>query len=251
MKKILLLPLLVLISCSSSSPQKTALPTLPTTVSSKTTILEQDNAVDTAYEKFNDHYKQALFLTNQSNAPKAKEFFLQAKSSWDLFFVAYKNNQPDIYTKTTEWENKLISMDTELQKAGEAIEKNELLEAHEHLEKVRIVWFAIRKENGMKTFSDDLFTLHESMEETLLSSEKESFIQNFTQLKADALVLQKNPPTLKDEAETNTYRQLYVALEMEIAKMEKAIQENNDFQAIKTSASGIKPAFTKLYLQFG
>lgn len=221
-------------------------------------------AVENPFIQFNSDvekayaaYRQALFQTNRNNAEKsdkANEIFIQ---QWQQIKQTYSNKAPEVFTSDLKWESTLASIEDIALKSAGQIKEGNLAEAHETLEAIRDELTDLRKRNSVIVFSDHINNYHEVMEGLLVGGYIPEKINESAviEIHGQLAVLNYLAEKIKENApekysENETYLKLQKGLFASIDGLTQAVASNNP-QAISKAINMLKPAYAKLFVNFG
>ena len=112
-------------------------------------------------------YRSVLFKTNSATQEECRQALAQAQSAWQQVAGRFAAGAPTPYDRDTQTSATLREVAAVYAQAGAEIERNQLKEAHETLEKVRDLLAAMRQRNQVVVFSDHMNAYHEQMEHVL------------------------------------------------------------------------------------
>lgn len=198
------------------------------------------------------HYRAALFRTNTGNK-EATEAAL-AKTADGIAALANKwPAAPPQYADDPKFKATLAAVSAIVQAAMDQSRQGKLGEAHETLEKIRDELANLRRRNGVIVFSDRMNAYHSQMEKILLSKYEGFDQRGVNELRGDVAVLAyllddiaANPPPDKDAAFDKALAGVSSSLE-ELSASIRAV----DVPAIKAALKKLKPAYSRLFLNYG
>lgn len=208
-------------------------------------------------EKAYAAYRKALFQTNKKDAEKstkANEMFI---NGWGVIKETYAKAPPEVFSTDPEWANTLSSIAEIAQKGQGQITAGQLAEAHETLEAIRDELSDLRKRNSVIIFSDHVNSYHEVMEKLLAGNNtpdeiNESSVVDIRGRLAVLIYLaneiEANAP--KKYRDNESYMKLQEGLFVSLEKLTQAIA-TDDSNAISKAINMLKPAYAKLFLNFG
>ncbi len=212
------------------------------------------------FAKFDRSYISALFLTMKGNKEKAELKLLKLSKIWSRFKSDYYSYSP----KDSLWKKDFDKVGEILNSAKELVSKNEIQKAHETLEKIRGIFYNLRKRNGIDYYLDGIIKFHANMEKivhplkdkkpkdvnaeliselkTVVTKAKEDW-NDFANRKFDATVFSFTPEKTQKlkaaiQAESNTLK-----------KLENALAQGNKAKIIKAGLA-VKKNFRKVFLLF-
>jgi len=216
--------------------------------------LQQFNSdVDKAYAA----YRKALFQTNKKDAGKsemANDMFIKL---WGSVNETYSSQPPEVFSSDPEWAGTLASIDEIARKSSEQIRDGQLAEAHETLEAIRDELSELRKRNSVVAFSDHINSYHEVMEALLEGGYTPDKVNDsaVVEIRGQLAVLHYLAAEIKENApatyrEDEAYTSLQTGLFASLDGLTQAL-EANDPQAISKAINMLKPAYAKLFVNFG
>jgi hypothetical protein len=224
------------------------------------TSVQADIVTDSAV--FDKAYIPALAVTSQNDAEKSKAAMAKLNQSWVTFSTAYRQYKP----ADDAWRIGFSDIDKWITKAdGIVLTGNNLTEAHNALEPVRVILMQLRRKNGIDYFVDYQTAFHEPMEEIVLTAkgkapetlsqqdvDKISSLLPTLEARWDALQTAKFDPQhfVFDSARTSKLKRLMETESNAIGALKKALAES-DKSAIIQSAVAIKPPFAQMFMLFG
>lgn len=208
-------------------------------------------------EKSYSAYRQALFQTNKKDvekSAKANEIFIQ---QWQQIKQAYGNNPPEVFSGDPKWESTLSNIEEIALKSAGQIQKGSLAEAHEILEAIRDELTDLRKRNSVIIFSDHINNYHKVMEGLLVGGYTPDKINEnaVDEIQGQLAVLRYLANAIKENApakyrEDQKYQKLEKGLFGSLEALGKAV-ESGDPATISKSVKMLKPAYAKLFANFG
>jgi len=209
--------------------------------------------VNTAYAA----YRKALFQTNQQDAEKsakANEIFMQ---HWKAIKQTYGDKPPEVFSSDVKWETTLSAIEQIAEKSAVQIKEGHLGEAHETLEAIRDELTDLRKRNSVIVFSDHINNYHEAMEGLLVGGYTPDKIdeQAMGEIQGQLAVLNYLAAAIKENApatyrENQQYQQLEKGLFGSLNGLKTAVA-SKDPAAISKAIQMLKPAYAKLFVNFG
>lgn len=202
-------------------------------------------------------YRVALFETNKNNQEKSEESIKTFQKRWQKISTTYSQLPPETYQSDSSFSQALENISHIAQKSGEQIAAGQLAEAHETLEAIRDELSELRRRNSVIAFSDHINNYHAVMEhlltggftpETINSDTVNTIRGQVAVLEYLAEAIKNNAP--KEYSNNPKYLKLQKDLFGSLTQLDKAIEENNP-QAISKSIKMLKPAYAKLFVNFG
>jgi hypothetical protein len=217
-------------------------------------FLQFNSDVDKAYTV----YRKALFQTNKKDAQKSGKANKNFIQQWQQIKKNYGNNPPEVFSDDPEWESTISIIEEIAIKSDSQIQEGELAEAHETLEAIRDKLAHLRKRNSIIVFSDHINNYHEVMEGVLAGgyNEPAKISEDVVDdIQGQLAVLRYLADAIKENAPAK-YRedQLYQKLEKGLFGSLEALGnavKSGDPAAISKSVKMLKPAYAKLFVNFG
>jgi len=216
-------------------------------------FLQFNSDVEKAYSA----YRKALFQTNKKDAEKsgkANETFIK---QWKQIRQTYATKPPEVFSSDPEWDATLTSIEEIAEKSAGQITEGDLAEAHETLEAIRDELTELRKRNSVIVFSDHINNYHEVMEGLLMGGYSPDKIdaQTIDTLQGPISVLEYLAAAIKANApikyrENQQYQQLEAGLFDSLEDLNKAL-ESKDPASVSKAINMLKPAYAKLFVNFG
>ncbi|MGI9536328.1 MAG: hypothetical protein ACR2PB_04605 [Desulfocapsaceae bacterium] len=221
-------------------------------------------AEENRYQQFNSDvdqayaaYRKALFQTNKKDAEKsgkANEMFIK---QWLSIKEAYSNKPPEVFSSDPEWADTLSSIEEIAQKSAGQIQDGQLAEAHETLEAIRDELSDLRKRNSVIVFSDHVNNYHEVMEGLLIAGytpdkiNEDAVIEIRNRLAVLNYLAEEIQENVPDKyLDNETYKKLQNSLLASLKGLAQTV-ETNDPKEISKSINMLKPAYAKLFVNFG
>lgn len=209
--------------------------------------------VQNAYAK----YRVALFQTNKKDLEKSMMVIELFQQDWQLLIENYGNVPPEVFNSDPEWGVTLKSINDIAENSSRLLQQNELSQAHETLEAIRDLLSSLRHRNSVIVFSDHINNYHEVMESLLLAGYTPDKLDTkaVNHIRGELAVLKYLAATIKEntphEYDDNAqYQKLIRDLFRSLEELEMAINQNAP-EMINKAVKGLKPAYAKLFLNFG
>lgn len=216
-------------------------------------FLEFNTDVDKAYT----NYRKALFQTNKKAAEKSEKAAKSFINQWKNIQQTYTQTPPEVFSSDPKWDSTLLTIEEIALKGLEQIKAGHLAEAHETLEAIRDELTDLRRRNSVIVFSDHINNYHEIMEGLILGGYTPDKInkQTITVIQGQAVLLSYLAEKIKENSPTKyqqneQYQKLEKGLFDSLAALNKALKNNNP-EAISKSIRMLKPAYAKLFVNFG
>jgi hypothetical protein len=211
---------------------------------------------------FDRAYIPALALTNQGDAEGSRVAMTQLNRAWRVYENAHREDYPGDNT----WKAGFVEIGKRIAEAGTIVERGtRLADAHEALERVRVILMQLRRKHGVDYFLDYQTAFHEPMEEIVLAAKGKT---PATLMPRDLAKIRDTIPTL--EARWNAVRNArfvpadfgfdsaraakmnhFLALETDAIAALKGALVGADKTAVIQRAVALKPPFAQLYMLFG
>lgn len=208
-------------------------------------------------EKAYAAYRTALFQTNKKDAEKSAKANDNFIEQWKQIKQSYARRPPEVFSSDPKWESTLASIEEIARQSAVQITAGDLAEAHETLEAIRDELADLRKRNSVIVFSDHINNYHEVMEGLLHEGYSADKIgpQAIAELHGQTAVLLYLAAAIKENAparyrENQQYQKLEDGLFGSLEDVRKAL-ESKDPAAISKAVTMLKPAYAKLFVNFG
>ena len=210
-------------------------------------------------------YRSVLFKTNSAAQEECRQALAQAQSAWQQVAGRFAAGAPSPYDRDTQTSATLREVAAVYAQAGAEIERNQLKEAHETLEKVRDLLAAMRQRNQVVVFSDHMNAYHEQMEHVLTAGPgllggggtngTSSTSGGLTALALEVGALQHLAGRLSSQADTSLranpeFNTLLKAVQQSVADLRAAVLAQ-DAAAAKAALGKLKGPYSRLFLKFG
>lgn len=201
-------------------------------------------------------YRVALFKTSDKSRPEAQQALRQAQAAWGQIMRQFSAQPTAPYDRDSRFAASLAEVATVYAKASDEIEKNQLAEAHNTLERTRDVMAELRRRNQVIVFSDHMNAYHAEMEHVLIDGSKMiDEPQGLLKLTAlagglDYLAKRLSAEAPAELAKNGEFVALVNAVEQSVAGLKTALLAQ-DAAAVKAAMSKIKGPYSKLFLKFG
>jgi soluble cytochrome b562 len=200
-------------------------------------------------------YRNALFLTNVGKTEESAKAIKAFSLSWSNLARTWLQKPPPQYVDDKKWRSMFADVTTTIDEATTKISANKLPEAHQALETVRNAVGNLHLRNDISTFSDRMNAYHLVMEQILTSDMSTLDAERLQSLHEQAAVLSylvgdalaHPPPAAKGNAQFDT---LSKNMTMSIESLLTGLRAN-DPVAVKSAVGQLKPAYAKLFLNFG
>lgn len=212
---------------------------------------------NTEVEKAYGKYRVALFQTNKDDMEKSSKANKAFINMWIQIRDSFADNPPDVYGTDPMWSQTIDKVLQIAEKSGEQIAASEFAEAHETLEEIRDQLSELRARNSVIVFSDHINNYHEVMEglvtmplspKSITSEQIVVLGQKLAVLQYLAVAIEENAP---DRIKTQEkYQALEKGLFQSIADVKAALKKG-EAEQIKKSVKMLKPAYAKLFVNFG
>jgi hypothetical protein len=190
-------------------------------------------------------YRIALFTTNSGDPSKAAAALAKFDEAWSRLSAG---PTPPQYEDDSRFAETMKAVSDLSRKAREEVGAGALPKAHETLEMVRDEIGDMHLRAGLYTISDRMNAYHKQMEKVIGDKAIDA-----RRAGEDAAVLSfliddiiAHPPVPADPA----FQSLAADAKASVEKLASAA-EAGDMGAIKSAITGLKPAYSKLFLKFG
>jgi len=201
-------------------------------------------------------YRIALFKTNSGSVAESQQAVTQAQASWTQIVNRFGSKPAAPYDRDARFAASLSEVTAVYAKAADEISRNQLVAAHETLERARDVMAELRQRNNIVVFSDHMNAYHAQMEHLLMEGAK-LFDQpkGLLQLTAQAGVLEylaaqlgtQAPASLASDPE---FVAALKVVQQSVAELKAALLAQ-DPVAAKAAIGKIKGPYSKMFLKFG
>ena len=210
-------------------------------------------------------YRSVLFKTNSATQEECRQALAQAQSAWQQVAGRFAAGAPAPYDRDSQTSATLREVAAVYAQAGAEIERNQLKEAHETLEKVRDLLAAMRQRNQVVVFSDHMNAYHEQMEHVLTAGPgllggggtngTSSTSGGLTALALEVGALQHLAGRLSSQADAGLranpeFNTLLKAVQQSVADLRAAVLAQ-DAAAAKAALGKLKGPYSRLFLKFG
>ncbi len=201
-------------------------------------ILGVEKTFDEMVLDFNAVYKKALIYTSEGKQESVAEIE-KALALWLEVERKFSSELPREYQKTESWEDKLNNISDLGGRALSFAKEGELEKSYKELESIRRALKNIRLENGISNISDLFLDLNDVIIVVDGAESKRAALESFGGLK---MIFTKLKEIKRDE----NYQK---ALE-EIGDIISGM-ENSTEKTFPKHQKKLRPAFIKIYLDFG
>jgi len=209
--------------------------------------------VDAAYAA----YRKALFQTNMKDANKSAKANSSFQGQWKQILKTYRTSPPETFKSDPKWSETLVNIERIAGRGSELIKDGKLAEAHEHLEGIRDELSDLRQRNSVIVFSDHINNYHEVMERLLSAGYSPDRIDDSAvdTIRGQLSVLTYLAESIRDNSpvrynDNEQFQQLRDNLFSSLDALEKALA-GKDPEEISRSIKMLKPAYAKLFVNFG
>ena len=205
-------------------------------------------------------YKRALFATSQADSLTASQALQASIILWQEVSEAFVNTPSSPLNQDKDWPKAADEIARALQLAQQQVAAGELHQAHETLEKVRIILMAVRERNQIPALMDRLTRFHGPMEALLLLAKDKSVqdLNNRTLQRMSDLLpdLQAALQGVLDfrvqklmQGNAEQFKQARANLKAAVRNFETALQQKDREQILQTLPK-VKKAFVPLFMKF-
>lgn len=202
-------------------------------------------------------YRIALFQTNMKDMEKSQNSVQKFQQNWTKIIDVYGTAPPETFSSDPQWETTLKNISSIARKSAEEIKNNELAAAHETLEAIRDELSDLRRRNSVIIFSDHINNYHAVMEKLFEPKYKPENLDDKTishirmqqgKLNYLAEAITRNAPEAYQQDQK--YQKLQKVLMNSLDQLDAALTAN-DPEKIAGAIKGLKPAYAKLFVNFG
>jgi hypothetical protein len=212
------------------------------------------------HAKLNDaygQYRKALVLTNKKKQQESMKALKGFDSAMNALSDEYLSSPPAPYNESPLWKGVLSEISEINAKAMKELEANKIHESHVTLEKTRALLSSLRKSVGIRTFSDWVNDYHHAME--LLVRKKygtkkldDSVIMEIREKLAVMSYLMHEVKAYAPESYSkNSKFQTILKGNLTLMDMLQDALVKKDEAKIKSLLKKVKPAYAKLFINFG
>ena len=212
--------------------------------------------------KFDQHYIPALAFTSDEKLAQSRNAMHALLPVWQSFQqrIASSHANDKLWQTDFNAVNNYISKATKIVTSGQ-----NLKDAHEALEQIRIVLMELRHRNNVDYYIDYLTRFHEPMENielagkgktvaTFQAQHLDTIRHTLPQAKQLWMAMKRKPFEAKlygfNQERAKLLRSLINQEMLALDKLEKTLA-SNDKQAIIYAAVAIKPNFARIFKMFG
>jgi hypothetical protein len=198
-------------------------------------------------------YRAALFRTNQNDPAGSRATIAAFRAKWSALTTAWTRQAPPQYGDDAALGATLAGVTETATEASTLVEAGRLADAHEVLERIRDQLAALRRRNGVGSFSDPVNAYHEQMEKVLVGSYDGFSVEGLALLRGDLAVLEHLATDLARPGPWNRPAAVDAALPPIRTSIDavKAALAVADREALRQAIKGLKPPFARMFLQFG
>ena len=221
----------------------------------------EDNLVQDMI-KFDQHYIPALAFTSDEQLPQSRSAMQALLPVWQSFQQRYANSR----SNDKQWLTDFNTVNNYIDQAKKIVASGDnLKDAHEALEHIRIVFMQLRQRNNIDYYIDNLTRFHEPMEKIVLAG-KGKTVDTF-QAQQMATIRDTLPQAKKlwkatitkpfdakqygfNQEQAKLMQSLVHQQMLTLEQLEKTLA-SKDKQAIINAAVAIKPNFARIFKMFG
>ncbi|MCB1487507.1 MAG: hypothetical protein KDJ88_08620 [Bauldia sp.] len=199
-------------------------------------------------------YRGALFFTNANKPEQAAKAVADFEQKWDALAADYAAAPPH-YADDPAYKETLAKVSEIAKTAAGEVADGKLPAAHETLEAIRDQIGGLHMRNGVISFSDRMNAYHAEMEHVLGRDYGNLDAVGMAALVGDAAVLHylamqiaDHPPA--DATDNPAFEAAMKPFMASVEALQTAVQ-SGDAAAAKKAIGGLKPPYSKLFLQFG
>jgi len=212
--------------------------------------------------KFDQRYIPALAFTSEEQVPQSRTAMQALIPVWQSFQQQYANSR----SNDKQWLTDFNTVNNYIEQAAKIVSSgNNLKDAHEALEHIRIVFMELRHRNNIDYYIDNLTRFHEPMEKIVLAGKgktEDTFQAQQLATIRDTLPQAKQlwmAATMKpidakqygfNPEQAKLLRSLIHQQMLTLEQLEKTLA-SKDKQAIINAAVAIKPNFARIFKMFG
>ena len=214
------------------------------------------DALTDAMQKAYVPYRVVLNKTNNKLQDEARQAIAQVQQSWNQVAAQYGAKPPAPYDRDPAIGSSMAEVTQVYVKAAEEIEKNQLIEAHETLERARQVMAEMRHRNNVIVYSDHAMA-YLAQRDLILNDGSRTLSEpdGLLKLSAQVGVLDYMAAKLKSEApaeygNNETFFTMIKAVDKSVTDLKAALL-SQDAEKIKEAINAIKLPYGRLFITFG
>lgn len=193
------------------------------------------------YNAMNGFYKQTLFLTGKGQRPEALAQYQQLLPAFAAFESRYTAYQPFALRQDEQLAADLRQVAQMIQSVGALVREGDLQQAHLDLERVRPVFQAMLKRNGVSMLAVALVDFHDAMETVLEAAAAQDA--------ARILALYPSVSDTLNAVESAQNDEAIQAIRSALEQVKRSAEQGaSDLDA---PAQALKSRFVKVYLSRG
>lgn len=146
----------------------------------------------------------------------------ESLKAWEVFVKTFKDEQPEEYKRTKDWDKKLLQILKHERKADELFKEGKPDQASKELKESEQIYKRIKEENGITDISEEILAMYDEVQAIARAKKK-------SEIKEDLLSLKLKYTALKEYEFDNNYKKQMANLEEAIATLDKSL-DGPDFQ---------------------
>jgi uncharacterized protein YukE len=199
-------------------------------------------------------YRVALFQSSAGNAEATAKALQSLNQKWEALSQEWAFAPPPQYADDSLLARTMTSVDTVIDKAADEAARGDLAMAHATLEVIRSEIGDLHGRNGVIGFSDRMNAYHAEMEKVLEGATGGESEDAMAALRDAATVLAYLADDIAahpaPEAADPAYEPLVDGLLQSVQALQTAVR-SGDAARVKAAITGLKPAYSKLFVKFG
>ena len=201
-------------------------------------------------------YRVVLSRTNTKMQVESRQAIAQVQQRWDQLVAQFGANPPPPYDRDPTIADAMAEVSQVYVQAADEIDKNQLAEAHETLERARRVMAEMRHRNNVVVYSDHAMA-YLAQRDWVLNDGPQTLDEpnGLLRLSAQVGVLDYMAGKLKSEApaeyaNNETFATMLKAVDKSVSDL-KAAMLSQDAVKIREAINNIKLPYGKLFITFG
>lgn len=201
-------------------------------------------------------YRAVLYRTNNKAQAESEQTMAQTRQAWADIVARFARQPPAPYDRDPAVAATLAEVAAVYEAAAKQIAANQLVPAHDTLEKARELMAELRRRNGVVVFSDHMNAYHAQMEHVFIDGPAELATPQGAQgLLAQVGALDYLAARLRSEAPAALLANPeFVSLQQQVQGAVASVRDalvRQDVAAAKAAIAKLKKPYSQLFLKFG
>jgi hypothetical protein len=205
----------------------------------KPAVVQEETQLEEVVKNIDDIQKNIFIASKTGSEDEIVSVSLSSLLAWETFVSSYKDEQPEEYSRTRDWDRKMIEILKYEKKANEYLLEKRYDDSRMEKEKSDEMYREIKKENGILEISKEMKEFYKAVEKVVEADTKEDILEVFPLLKLRFTIL-------KELGVDNRYDEFIEKMEEYISKLDKLL-DGPDF---KNAQSELEKAFFELYVEY-